>query len=125
MSATRIFPSKADYIVVDLDSSIATAEGLLDSVGKLAGIPEFKMGEESFTAEKMRYNFVKRKGIIYNALTKEGDLTIHGEKTKFVAGGLVDGPDDDILYGYACTDHDLRSSGTSLWHTRLKSQDDT
>ncbi|HQW25963.1 MAG TPA: putative LPS assembly protein LptD, partial [Saprospiraceae bacterium] len=90
---------KADYIVVDLDSSIATAEGLLDSVGKLAGIPEFKMGEESFTAEKMRYNFVKRKGIIYNALTKEGDLTIHGEKTKFVAGGLVDGPDDDILYG--------------------------
>lgn len=90
---------KADYIVVDLDSSIATAEGMLDSVGKLAGIPEFKMGEESFTAEKMRYNFVKRKGIIYNALTKEGDLTIHGEKTKFVAGGLASGPDDDILYG--------------------------
>ena len=93
---------KADYIVVDLDSSIATAEGLLDSVGKLAGIPEFNMGEESFTAEKMRYNFVKRKGIIYNALTKEGDLTIHGEKTKFVAGGLVSGPDDDKIGRASC-----------------------
>lgn len=90
---------KADFIVVDLDSSIATAEGLLDSLGQLAGKPEFKMGEESFTAEKMRYNFIKRKGIIYNAVTKEGDLTIHGEKTKFVAGTPASGQEDDILYG--------------------------
>jgi len=89
---------KADYIVVDLDSSIATAQGLPDSLGNLAGLPEFNMGEESFTAEKMRYNFVKRKGIIFNAVTKEGDLTIHGSKTKFVAGGLASGQEDDILY---------------------------
>ncbi|HEY3387912.1 MAG TPA: hypothetical protein VGK46_15470, partial [Saprospiraceae bacterium] len=40
----------ADYIVVDLDSSIATAQGLPDSLGKMAGLPQFKMGEESFTA---------------------------------------------------------------------------
>jgi len=90
---------KAAYIIVDLDSSIATAVGLPDSLGKMAGLPEFKMGEESFSAEKMRYNFIKRKGIIYNALTKEGDLTIHGEKTKFVAGSLAGGTGDDILYG--------------------------
>lgn len=90
---------KADYIVVDLDSSIATAQGLPDSLGKMAGLPEFNMGEESFTAEKMRYNFVKRRGVIYNAVTKEGDLTVHGEKTKFVAGGIAEGQEDDILYG--------------------------
>ncbi len=89
---------KADYIVVDLDSSIATAEGLPDSLGKMAGLPQFEMGEESFIAEKMRYNFVTRKGIIYDALTKEGDLTIHGEKTKFVAAGGPSGQKDDILY---------------------------
>jgi len=89
---------KADYIVIDLDSTIATAEGQIDSSGQLAGKPEFKMGEESFTAEKMRYNFQQRKGIIYNALTKEGDLLIHGERTKFVAGG-ISGNEDDILYG--------------------------
>ncbi len=57
------------------------------------------MGEESFTAEKMRYNFVKRKGIIFNAVTKEErDLTIHGDMTKFVAGGVASGQEDDILY---------------------------
>jgi hypothetical protein len=89
----------ADYIVVDLDSSIATAHGLPDSIGKMAGLPEFKMGDESFTAEEMRYNFVKRKGIIYNAVTKENDLTIHGEKTKFVAANDDAGQEDDILYG--------------------------
>jgi hypothetical protein len=89
---------KADYIVIDLDSTIATAEGRLDSAGQLAGKPEFKMGDESFTAEKMRYNFQQRKGIIYNALTKEGDLLIHGERTKFVAGGVGE-KKDDILYG--------------------------
>ena len=89
---------KADYIVIDLDSTIATAEGRLDSAGHLAGKPEFKMGDESFSAEKMRYNFQQRKGIIYNALTKEGDLLIHGERTKFVAGG-VGVQRDDILYG--------------------------
>lgn len=88
----------ADYIVVDLDSSIATARGLPDSLGKMAGLPQFKMGEESFTAEEMRYNFIKRKGIIYNALTKENDLTIHGEKTKFIAAGGETGQEDDLLY---------------------------
>jgi hypothetical protein len=89
----------ADYIVVDLDSSIATAQGLPDSLGKMAGLPQFQMGEESFTADKMRYNFIKRKGIIYEAETKEGDLTIHGEKTKFIAAGADSTQQNDILYG--------------------------
>ncbi len=90
---------KADYIVVDLDSSIATAQGRLDSIGQWIGKPEFNMGQESFTAERIRYNFKKRKGIIYNALTEESDLFIHGEKTKFVAGTVESGQKDDILYG--------------------------
>ncbi|MEO5906427.1 MAG: putative LPS assembly protein LptD, partial [Saprospiraceae bacterium] len=90
---------KADYIVVDLDSSIATAEGLIDSSGTLAGNPEFKMGNEPpFTAKRMRYNFQTRKGFIYDALTEEGDLYIHGEKTKFVAGGVDPDQPDAILY---------------------------
>jgi len=87
----------ADYIVVDLDSSIATAEGLLDSVGKLAGLPVFKMGAEEFTAKKMRYNFRTRVGKIYEAVTQEGELYIHGEETKFVANADTV-YHDDILY---------------------------
>ena len=89
---------KADYIVVDLDSSIATATGMPDSMGVLSGIPEFNMAEESFTAEKIRYNFKSRKGFIYNVLTEEGDLLIHGERTKFVAATNEPGRPDDILY---------------------------
>src|SRR5687767_10067756 len=89
---------KADYIVVDLDSSIATAEGMIDSLGELAGKPEFNMAEESFTAERIRYNFKTRKGFIYNVLTEEGDLLIHGAKTKFVAATSEEGRKEDVLY---------------------------
>lgn len=89
---------KADYIVVNLDSSIAIAEGRLDSLGHLAGKPEFNMGDQNFTAERMRYNFKTRKGFIYNVLTKENDLLIHGDATKFVSGGSDSLHQDDILY---------------------------
>ncbi len=91
---------KAAYIVVDLDKSIATAQGLPDSMGQMAGLPQFKMGEESFVAKKMMYNFVTRKGIIYDAVTTEGDLHIHGERTKFVAASPGSKDEDDILYAY-------------------------
>ncbi len=91
---------KAAYIVVDLDSSIATAQGLPDSLGNLAGFPEFTMGEEAFKAKQMSYNFITRKGIIYDAVTQEGDLHIHGERTKFLAANPDIENDDDVLYAY-------------------------
>ena len=87
----------ADYIVVDLDSSVATAEGRLDSLGHLAGNPQFKMGTEEFTAKKMRYNFRTRTGKIYEAITKQGELYVHGEETKFVSNADTI-YHDDILY---------------------------
>ncbi|HUR30782.1 MAG TPA: putative LPS assembly protein LptD [Saprospiraceae bacterium] len=89
---------KADYIVVDLDSSIAVAEGAQDSLGDLVGLPVFNMAEETFTAERIRYNFKSRKGFIYNVVTEEGDLLIHGDKTKFVAATSEPGRGDNILY---------------------------
>src|SRR5690606_10562020 len=49
-------------------------------------------------AKKMRYNFRQRRGIIYEAITKEGDLHILGERTKFVAADPLLGKPDDILY---------------------------
>ncbi|HZV71104.1 MAG TPA: putative LPS assembly protein LptD [Saprospiraceae bacterium] len=89
---------KADYIVVNLDSSIAIAEGRLDSLGHLTGKPEFNMGDENFTAERLRYNFKTRRGFIYNVITKESDLFIHGDETKFVSGGSDSLHQDDVLY---------------------------
>ena len=88
----------ADYIVVDLDSSIAYASGLPDSLGEIAGKPVFTMGEESFPSDVIRYNFKTRKGFIYNAIAEEGDLLIRGNKTKFVAATSEPGRADDVLY---------------------------
>jgi len=88
----------AAYIIVDLDSSIATAQWLPDSLGNPAGLPEFKMDKESFTAKRMRYNFKERRGIIYEALTQENDLYIHGQRTKFIAAEPEEARPDDILY---------------------------
>lgn len=89
---------KADYIVVDLDSSIAFASGLPDSLGELQGNPELTMAGESFTSQRIRYNFKTRKGFIYNVVTEEGDLLIHGAKTKFVAASSDPSRQNDILY---------------------------
>ena len=89
---------KADYIVVDLDSSIAFASGLPDSLGKLQGNPQFKIAGEEIEAQRLRYNFKTRKGFIYNVITEEGDLLIHGDRTKFVAATSDPDRRDDVLY---------------------------
>ena len=54
----------AAYIVVDMKNSVATAEPRMDSVGKPKGLPNFKDGTQDVSANKMRYNFISRKGII-------------------------------------------------------------
>ncbi len=89
----------AAYIVVDMKKSIATAEPRPDSVGKLKGLPNFKDGTQDVSANKMRYNFVTRKGVILEALSKQSDMFIHGGKSKFVAQtGDSTKPMDNIIY---------------------------
>ncbi len=89
---------KADHIVLNLDSSLATAMGWPDSTGEIAGTPEFQDGDQSFTARRMRYNFKSQKGMVYDALTSEGDLYVLGEKTKFIGGGADSTNKDDVIY---------------------------
>jgi hypothetical protein len=89
---------KAGYIVFNLDSNIATAEGILDSVGNLTQIPDFQDGDQSFTSRKMRYNFRSKKGMIYDVVTEEGDIYIHGDKTKFVGAGADSLHTEDHIY---------------------------
>lgn len=75
---------KAGYILLDWQNNEISAAPLADSTGKLAGYPEFQDGEQNFTAERLRYNFKTRKGIIYEARTKQEDLYVLGEKAKFI-----------------------------------------
>ncbi|MDX1477950.1 MAG: putative LPS assembly protein LptD [Saprospiraceae bacterium] len=88
---------QADYIIFNLDSSIATAQGWPDSTGQLAGFPLFTEGDQSFEAKRMRYNFKTNKGMIYDVITQEGDLFIHGAKTKYVGGGQ-DTLAEDVIF---------------------------
>ena len=76
---------KAGYIVFDFKNNIATAEGILDSVGEEAQKPTFKDGDNQFSYKKLKYNFKTQKGFVYTTYTTEGDLYVQGTETKFVS----------------------------------------
>jgi lipopolysaccharide assembly outer membrane protein LptD (OstA) len=95
---------KADFIVYDWKTSIVTAEGRPDSTGRMAGFPEFTEGEQTFNAKRMRYNFQTGKGMVYDVTSQQNDIIIHGERSKFVRGG-VPGADSeeesrDVIYSH-------------------------
>lgn len=91
----------ANYIRIDFNKNIAYAEPTLDSVGNEVGIPQFKDKDQEFKAKKLSYNFKTRKGIIYDVTSKQKDLFIHGEKTKFISK-LDEDPyrTNDIIYSH-------------------------
>lgn len=73
---------KANYLEFDLETSICTARGLPDSLGKLQGRPVFTQGESTFEALEMQYNFKSKKGIITKVWTEEQGGYLHGERIK-------------------------------------------
>lgn len=81
---------KAGYILLDYEKNEVSAEQYPDSTGQLAGLPQFKDGEQEFTATRIRYNFRSKKGIIYEARTQQQDLYVLGEKAKFVGQADAD-----------------------------------
>jgi len=89
---------KADYIVIDMNSSIATAEPRIDTLGHKIGVPKFKDGDQTFDAQKLRYNFKTKKGIITEIVTKENDIFILGNTTKFISKQAEHSEGDDIIY---------------------------
>ncbi len=81
---------KAGYILLDYSNSEISAKQFPDTSGQLAGMPDFKDGEQAFTATRLRYNFKTKKGIIYDARTTQEDLYVLGEKAKFISGVSAD-----------------------------------
>lgn len=81
---------KAEDIEIDMDSSIVTARGKQDSLGKYFGEPVFKEKGSVVNSHEMKYNFETKKGLILDAVTHEGENYIHGDK-------IYKTP-DDILY---------------------------
>lgn len=73
---------EAEFIEIDYAKSMILAYGKKDSTGKAIGNPVFKDGDETMEAEKIMYNLKSKKGKIFNALTKQGELLVIGKEIK-------------------------------------------
>jgi hypothetical protein len=73
---------EAETIEIDYKKNVVIAYGKKDSTGKNIGTPVFKDGSETMEAEKIMYNLKTKKGKIFNALTKQGDLLVVGKEIK-------------------------------------------
>lgn len=87
---------QAGYILLDYEKNEVTAEQYPDETGELAGLPKFKDGAEEFEATRLRYNFRTKKGIIYEARTKQEDLYVLGQRAKFVSGPASGKPGEPV-----------------------------
>ncbi len=79
----------AQVIEIDYSTNIITAYGLPDSTGKLAGTPVFKDGEQEMKAEKIMFNLKTKKGKIFKALTKQGELLVFGNEIKKDSSNII------------------------------------
>jgi len=72
----------AAFIEIDYTKNLITAYGKKDSLGKNVETPVFKEGNEEMNSEKIMYNLKTKKGKIFNALTKQGELLVIGKEIK-------------------------------------------
>ncbi len=86
----------ADYIVFNFETNIVTATATFDSHGHLLSKATFSEGDQNFQYNSFKYNFKTEKGIVYQGVTKEGELFVHGGFTKLVTG--KDSVANDVLY---------------------------
>jgi hypothetical protein len=81
---------KAAYIDYDFANSQVFAKGMFDdSLHRVAGKPEFKQGDETYTADELSYNFKTGKAYIKGGVTKQGDGILHSQKTKRGSDGSI------------------------------------
>ncbi len=88
----------ANYIVIDIKNSVATAEPYPDSAGVMKGFPHFKDGTQDLDLKKLKYNFKTSKGIAYDVVTKQTDMFIHGGISKFVSSKGDTTRKGDVVY---------------------------
>ena len=72
----------AERIVLDLKNEETQAFGAPDSTGHMTGLPEFKQGGKTVTADSIRYNFRSKKGMIREVRTTEDQLYAIAHKSK-------------------------------------------
>ncbi len=80
---------QADWITMNMDSSIVHAVGRPDSTGKVQNQPVFKQGSDQYEPERISYNFKTRKAFIDNVYTQQGDGFLISEESKRDAEGVM------------------------------------
>ena len=91
---------KAGYIVFDMANDIVYAEYLIDSSGQQSQRPVFTEGaNEPITSEKIRYNFVTKKGMVYNTTTTQAGGYVNSGVAKIVGKQDSVEHSEDIIYG--------------------------
>ena len=72
----------ANIISMNMDSSVVHANGSVDTLGVVSGLPIFVDSGTPYESDRISYNFKSRKGFISNVFTKQGDGFIMGGKAK-------------------------------------------
>lgn len=80
---------QADWITMNMDSSIVHAVGREDSAGNVKGQPIFKQGTDQYEPERISYNFKTRKAFIDNVYTQQGDGFLISEQSKRDSEGVM------------------------------------
>ncbi|TVR86560.1 MAG: hypothetical protein EA411_10090 [Saprospirales bacterium] len=88
----------ANYIYLDLARNTAHAVPYPNEDGELVGFPVFREGNQVYHAQRIEYNFVTRKGMVEGAFTQQGDLNIHGRRTKIIGQDESEDASDFVIY---------------------------
>lgn len=97
---------EAEFIEIDYSKNIVTAYGKKDSLGKSVGNPVFKDGQQEMKADKIIYNLKSKRGKIFNALTKQGELLVIGNEIKKDSTNIIYMKDMKCI---PCKDEDART----------------
>ena len=77
----------ADSIVFNMASNTVFAAGIRDTSGKIQGKPVFTEGSQEYKLDSLRYNFVTKKAIVYNVVTKQDEGILRSSVAKLLDDG--------------------------------------
>jgi lipopolysaccharide export system protein LptA len=75
----------ADSIMIDQQAQTVTATYRSDTAGRRVGKPKMVQGGTTTEADVIRYNTKTQRGLTQNAISKQGEIFIQGEKVKKVS----------------------------------------
>ena len=81
----------SDRIAMDIDKSNVKAAGTPDSTadGGVRGKPVFKMGNDTYDTDTIKFNFKSKKALINNVYTEQQDGFLTGMKSKRDSSGVI------------------------------------